>query len=251
MHKRSELITHIQNTVSQYNLPPLAHRIQKHCDREGLLAHFPDLQVRNSIALDLAMIEQYDALLPKLERHIRSCAKEHDRQGVIVPLAPEYNMGGFLRRNELNAFVSQSAHVNPLEQSLSPAQQDRRDSDVQLIDEARTKILLDSVRSAANAHIHSVGCVARPVKRLVNTARDEVECRSAFHLDGRARVMSQDESWNVIGWVVPPPAFPVHVGPGTANRSEHVSSENPGANILEAPRSEVVIDPRCATVGAK
>ncbi len=84
-------------------------------------------------------------------------------------------MGGFLRRNELNAFVSQSAHVNPLEQSLSPAQQDRRDSDVQLIDEARTKILLDSVRSAANAYIHSVGCVARPVKRLVNTARDEVE----------------------------------------------------------------------------
>jgi hypothetical protein len=42
-------------------------------------------------------------------------------------------MGGFLRRNELNAFVSQSANVNPLEQSLSPAQQDRRDSDVQLI----------------------------------------------------------------------------------------------------------------------
>jgi hypothetical protein len=40
--------------------------------------------------------------------------------GITVPLAPEYNMGGFLRRNELNAFVSQSAHVNPLEQSLSP-----------------------------------------------------------------------------------------------------------------------------------
>ena len=67
--------------------------------------------------------------------------------GVIVPLAPEYNMGGFLRRNELNAFVSQSAHVNPLEQSLSPAQQDRRDSDVQLIDEAHTKILLDGMTS--------------------------------------------------------------------------------------------------------
>jgi len=27
--------------------------------------------------------------------------------GVIVPWRPEYNMGGFLRRNELNAFVSQ------------------------------------------------------------------------------------------------------------------------------------------------
>src|ERR1700728_2457899 len=160
-------------------------------------------------------------------------------------------MGGFVRRDELNAFVSQSAQVNRLEQSLSSAQQDRRDSDVHLIDEAQTKILLEGLRSAANAHIHSVGCVVRSVKRLVNTARDEVECRSAFHLDGRARVMSQDESWNVMGWVVPPPAFPAHVGPGTANRSEHVSSENPGANILEAPRSEVIVDPRCATVGAK
>jgi hypothetical protein len=107
------------------------------------------------------------------------------------------------------------------------------------------------VSSAADANINSVGCVARPVKRLMNPARDEVECRSAFHLDGRARVMSQDESWNVIGRGVPPPAFPIHVGPGTANRSEHVSSQNPGANILEASRSEVVIDSRSATVGAK
>jgi transposase len=41
-HKRSELIAHIQNTVSQYNLPPLDHRIDKRCDRVGLLAHFPD-----------------------------------------------------------------------------------------------------------------------------------------------------------------------------------------------------------------
>jgi hypothetical protein len=45
--------------------------------------------------------------------------------GVVVPLAPEYDMRGFLCRNELNAFVSQSARVNPLEQSLSCAQQDR------------------------------------------------------------------------------------------------------------------------------
>src|SRR5579863_3730519 len=136
--------------------------------------------------------------------------------GVISPLAPQYHMGSLLRRDELHAFVSQSAHVNPLEQSLSPAQQDRRDSDVQLIDQARTKVLLDSAGSAANAHIHPVGCVARPVKRLVNTARDEIECRSAFHGDGGARVMRQDERWNMIGWVIPPPAFPVHIEPGTA-----------------------------------
>ena len=150
-------------------------------------------------------------------------------------------MGGFFRRDELNAFVSQSARVYPLEQPLTRAQQDRRDGKVQLIDEAGAKILLDRVGAAANAHIHPLGCLARPVKRLVNPARDEVEYRTAFHLDGRARVMSQDESWNVIGWVVPPPSFPVHVGPGTPNRSEHVPSENPGSNIPKASRGEVVI----------
>ena len=41
----------------------------------GLLEYFPDTQVRNSVALDAAMIDQYDQLLPKLERHIRACAK--------------------------------------------------------------------------------------------------------------------------------------------------------------------------------
>jgi hypothetical protein len=170
---------------------------------------------------------------------------------LIVPLVLEYDMRGFLRCNPRNTFVSQSAHVNPVEQSLSRAQQDRRDREVQLINKTLTKILLDSGSSATNAHIHTFGCITRQVKRFVNTAGDEVKDRSAFHLDRRARVMRQDESWNVIRWVVAPPAFPVHVGPGSANRSEHVSSQNPGSDIREAPRSEVIIDPRAATIGAK
>ena len=100
------------------------------------------------LSIRVNVAERYD-------RYRAPCSADKSRlSGVIVPLAPEYDMGGFLRRNELNAFVPQSAHVNPLEQSLSPAQQDRRDSDVQVIDEARTKILPDSARSAANAHIH-------------------------------------------------------------------------------------------------
>lgn len=40
-------------------------------------------------------------------------------------LSPEDNMGGILRCYELNAFVSQSAHINAFEQSLSLAQKDR------------------------------------------------------------------------------------------------------------------------------
>src|ERR1700686_2187695 len=55
-------------------------------------------------------------------------------------------MRGLLRRYEFNAFVSQSPQVNPFEQRFPPAEQDRRDSNVQFINEALTKILLDCVR---------------------------------------------------------------------------------------------------------
>jgi len=128
MRKRSELITHIQNTVSQYNLPPLEHRIQKRCEREGLLSHFPDPQVRNSIALDLAMIEQYDALLPKLERHIRACAKEHDRKAftllrsihgadLILPLVILYEIHTIGRFPRMQDFLSYCRLVKPARES--------------------------------------------------------------------------------------------------------------------------------------
>jgi len=50
----------------------------------GLLEHFPDVQVRNSVALDVAVIDHYDELLPKLERDIRACAKGHDRKGFTL-----------------------------------------------------------------------------------------------------------------------------------------------------------------------
>src|SRR5438045_2229330 len=98
---------------------------------------------------------------------------------------------------------------------------------MQLIDKALAKVLLDRIRPTADPHVFSSGRLSCPVKRLANAARDEVERRVAFHFDGWTRMMSQDEDRNVIRRVVSPPAFPVHVRPGTANWPEHVPSENP------------------------
>jgi transposase len=133
MRKRAELIAHIQNTVSQYNLPPLAHRIQKRCDREDLLAHFPDPQVRNSVALDLAMIEQYDALLPRLERHIRACAKQHEAKvftllrsihgaDLILPLTILYEIQHIARFPRVQEFLSYCRLVKPTRESAGKIQ---------------------------------------------------------------------------------------------------------------------------------
>ena len=66
-----------------------------------------------------------------------------------TPLAPENNVRGLPRRNKLNAFVSEGARVDSLEQSLPRAKEDRRDGDVQLIDKARAKVLLDRAGTTA------------------------------------------------------------------------------------------------------
>jgi hypothetical protein len=54
----------------------------------------------------------------------------------------------------------------------------------------------------------------------VNAARDEMKRRVAFHLDERARVMSQNEDRYVVGWIVAPPALPIRIGPRAENGSE-------------------------------
>jgi len=60
-------------------------------------------------------VSRYLPLTVPVQRRRGSAVRCDWLSGIIVSLAPEYNMGGFLRRDELNAFVSQCAHVNPLE----------------------------------------------------------------------------------------------------------------------------------------
>jgi transposase len=131
--KRGELMAHIQNTASQYNLPPFAHRIDKRSQRADVLEHFPDLQVRNSVALDLTLIDHYDALLPKLERHIRACAKGHDPKAftllrsihgadLVVPLTLLYEIHDIARFPSVQDFLSYCRLVKPARESAGKLQ---------------------------------------------------------------------------------------------------------------------------------
>jgi transposase len=78
MRKRAELLAHIQNTASQYNLPAFEKRIAYEANRAGLSAHFAHPVVRKSIEADLALIEHYDRLLKDLELYILRTARQHD-----------------------------------------------------------------------------------------------------------------------------------------------------------------------------
>jgi len=80
VRKRGQLLAHIQMTAEQYNLPPLGKRIAYPANREGVAEHFPDRAVRQGIALDLALLERYDAILRDLELDLVRQAKQHDAQ---------------------------------------------------------------------------------------------------------------------------------------------------------------------------
>jgi hypothetical protein len=54
----------------------------------------------------------------------------------------------------------------------------------------------------------------------------------------------------MVRWVITPPTFPCIVWPWTANWAKHVAAENPGADVSEASRDNVVIDARCSTTAS-
>jgi transposase len=77
-HKRGELLAHVQNTNSQYNLPAIGKNLAYKANRDGVAERFADAAVQKSIEVDLSLISYYDELLRDVELTILKTAKQHD-----------------------------------------------------------------------------------------------------------------------------------------------------------------------------
>lgn len=84
MRKRSELLAHIHNTNSQYNLPQISKNLRYAFNRDGIAKRFSDPSVRKSIELDLNLIEFYDKQLSKVEWYIQQQARDCDQHSLIL-----------------------------------------------------------------------------------------------------------------------------------------------------------------------
>lgn len=84
VNKRAELLAHIQNTNSQYNLPAFSTKAARRSAYQDVTERFTDDAVRRSVELDLALIDTYDRELDALERHIVKTAKSHDPRALAV-----------------------------------------------------------------------------------------------------------------------------------------------------------------------
>jgi transposase len=78
--KRAELLTHVQQTNHQYNLPEIGKKIADKANRDGVAERFPDPAVQKSLEVDLAWIDYYDRLRTNLELDLVQTAKAHDAQ---------------------------------------------------------------------------------------------------------------------------------------------------------------------------
>jgi transposase len=117
MRKRAELLTHVQQTNSQYNLPEIGKKIAYKANRDGVAERFADPAVQKSVEVDLALLDYYDQLLRDLELAIVKTAKQHDANtlyllqtvpgiGKILSLVLLYEMHNIARFPRVQDFVS-------------------------------------------------------------------------------------------------------------------------------------------------
>ncbi len=78
MHHRSELLAHIQNTNTQYNLPAFEKQIAAKSNRGVIPDLFEEPMVRKSIEADIEVLDTLHEVLLKMERAILEQARDHD-----------------------------------------------------------------------------------------------------------------------------------------------------------------------------
>jgi transposase len=82
VRQRAQFLTHIQNTNSQYNLPPLTQKLRYAAHRADpdLLDRFPGDSVQRSVGADLRLIDTRDHEIRDLELYLTRTAKIDDPQ---------------------------------------------------------------------------------------------------------------------------------------------------------------------------
>jgi transposase len=78
VRQRAQLLAHIVNTNSQYNLPPLQRKLTGGSDYSDLAERFEHASTKLSIGADAALINQYQETIRELETHLVKNAKVDD-----------------------------------------------------------------------------------------------------------------------------------------------------------------------------
>jgi transposase len=124
----SELVAHIQNTNTQYNLPAFAKKISRKYNRQGVADRFEDPAVKKSVEVDLAIIDSLNPILAQLEWYIEKTARQQDYRtlyllrsipgvGQILALVILYEIHDIKRFPRVQDFSSYARLIKPVKES--------------------------------------------------------------------------------------------------------------------------------------
>ena len=129
VRQRSQLIAHIVNTNTQFNLPPLAKKLTYAANRtDDLVERFADPSTKLAITADLGLIDAYDEQRDALERHLVKHARVDDPVtfgllrtvpgiGPILGLTLLYEIDAIARFPEPGNFLSYARLVRCVHES--------------------------------------------------------------------------------------------------------------------------------------
>jgi transposase len=130
VRQRAELLAHLVNTNSQYNLPPLTKKLAYAANREelDLASRFRDPSVRRSAEADRALSDAYDEQVRSLELYRSRAAKVDDAQafhrlqsvpgvGKVLALVLLYEIHDICRFPSAGQFLSYARLVRCAQES--------------------------------------------------------------------------------------------------------------------------------------
>jgi transposase len=126
VHKRAEVVAHVVNTNSQYNLPPFGKKLIYARNRQALqiAERFVDASVRQNVELDLRLLDSLDELIGDVELYLDRTVKVDDADtfyrlrsipgvGKILALVLFYEIHDINRFGGAGEFLSYARLVRP------------------------------------------------------------------------------------------------------------------------------------------
>ena len=207
VRRRSELLSHLQISQSQYNLERSPARLDRTANRTGLADRFPSGSARLSIAADCAQLDALDALIDSLERDLVRTVKVDDLAsfyrlrtipgiGETLALTIHYEVPDFSRFDTVQEFASYARLVAPRGESSGKlgSSRGRRQGNVHLkwaFSEAAVLLLRANPRAQ---QLH-----ARLVKRFGKAKALSVLAhkigRAVFHMQKQQHPFDPQENW--------------------------------------------------------
>ena len=134
VRRRGGIMAHIQNTVTQYSLPPLEKRLDHPKNRSGLLEHFEDEDLQMSIAVDMQQLDsspsgrewgwvhgQLEAGISEERIYLRLLERVCARRGADAPRYARRTLTRALRRVGSRAAYQLTPTTKPEEARLTKA----------------------------------------------------------------------------------------------------------------------------------